>query len=305
MRNERSEIGDKKSDVRSSHDLISHFSFLISHFWRILHPLPSLMTVLASGAFILLAARGLPAVGVLLYLLAIEACRQFSISAFNDYFDREMDRGRADKPVASGMISPRLAWGVGAALGIAAILLALPFGIWFVLLTAIGLGGGLLYDAGLKYTAFSWLPFCIAFPTLPLWAWAGVHPSGDFPGQLLWVIPVAAILVLGIHLADTIPDIESDTEAGVLGLAHRLGLARSIMFCWTAFGLTAATTLALWPFLSYRSEWYIPGLLIGVIFMTAGIVLFKVNRLRLRTMSLLLEIGALFLAVGWVGAIIL
>ncbi len=291
--------------MRSSRGLISHFSFLISHFWRILHPLPSLMTVMASGAFILLAAHGLPAIGLLLYLLAIEACRQFSISAFNDYFDRQVDSGRADKPVASGIISPTLAAGVGAALGIAALLLALPFGVLFELLTAIGLGGGLIYDAGLKYTAFSWLPFCIAFPTLPLWAWAGVHTSGDFPGQLLWVIPVAAILVLGIHLADTIPDIETDTEAGVLGLAHRLGLARSLVLCWTAFGLAAATTLVLWPFLSYRPEWYLPGLLVGIIFIASGIVLFKVYRLRLKTMSLLLEVGAMALAVGWVGAITL
>ncbi len=305
VRDDISEGEDKKPEVRSPYDPTSHFSFLISHFWQILHPLPSLMTVLASGAFILLAARGLPAIGLLLYLLAIEVCRQFSISAFNDYFDRQMDRGRADKPVASGIISPRLALGVGAALGIAAILLALPFGILFVLLTAVGLGGGLLYDAGLKYTALSWLPFCIAFPTLPLWAWAGVHTSGDFPGQLLWVIPVAAILVLGIHLADTIPDIETDTEAGVRGLAHRLGLARSLVLCWTAFGLAAAATLALWSFLIYRPEWYLPGLLIGTIFMVAGIVLFKLRHIRLKTMSLLLEIGALVLAVGWVGAIIL
>src|SRR6476661_4972825 len=74
--------------------------------WRLLHPLPSLMTVLASGAFILLAARGLPPIGTLVGLLLIETCRQFSISAFNDYFDRYMDRGRPGKPVASGIISP-------------------------------------------------------------------------------------------------------------------------------------------------------------------------------------------------------
>jgi 4-hydroxybenzoate polyprenyltransferase len=274
-------------------------------FWRMLHPLPSLMTVLASGAFILLAARGLPPVGTLLGLLFIEMCRQFSISAFNDYFDRFVDRGRPDKPVASGVISQRVAWAVGAALGIAAIFLSLPFGPWLTLLTAVGLAGGLLYDAGLKYTAFSWLPFCIAFPTLPLWAWAGVHPAGDFPTRLFWVIPVAAVLVLGIHLADTIPDLESDREAGVLGLAHRLGMSRSLALCWTAFGLAIAMTLLLGPFLGYKSEWYIPGLLIGMILMSCGIALYAAHHVSLKTMSLLLEVGALALAVGWVGALVL
>jgi 4-hydroxybenzoate polyprenyltransferase len=270
-----------------------------------LHPLPSLMTVLASGAFILLAARGFPAAGVLLLLLVIEACRQFSISAYNDYFDRYIDRGREDKPVAMGVISPTTAWLTGALLGAAAIAVSLGFGAWFVLLTAIGLGGGLLYDAGLKYTAFSWLPFCIAFPTLPLWAWAGVHQSGDFPARLLWVIPVAAVLVLGIHLADTIPDLESDTEAGVLGLAHRLGLARSLVLCWAAFGAAVAMTLLLWPSLGYRPEWYLPGLLAALILMASAVVLYRAHRVRLKTMSLLLEMGALALAVGWVGAILL
>jgi 4-hydroxybenzoate polyprenyltransferase len=305
MRDPESEFTSRRSQAGPPLALIAHFSFFISRFWRMLHPLPSLMTVLASGAFILLAAHGMPALGVLIYLLVIEACRQFSISAYNDYFDRHIDRGRADKPVASGVISPTVAWLAGALLGIAAILLSLGFGPWFVFLTAVGLGGGLLYDAGLKYTAFSWLPFCVAFPTLPLWAWAGVHPSGTFPGQLLWVIPVAAVMVLGIHLADTIPDLESDAEAGVLGLAHRLGLARSLVLCWAAFGVAAAMTLLLWPFLGYRPEWYIPGLLAALGLIASGIVLYRTHHVRLKTMSLLLETGALALAVGWVGAIVL
>lgn len=274
-------------------------------YWRLLHPLPSLMTVLASGAFVLLAARGLPPLGTLLHLLVIETCRQFSISAFNDYFDRRIDVGRPEKPVASGVISPRAAWAVGAALGLASILLSLPFGLWLTLLTAIGLGGGLLYDAGLKYTAFSWLPFSIAFPTLPLWAWVGVHPNGDLPRQLLWVVPVAAVLVLGIHLADTIPDLTSDTEAGVMGLAHRLGMGRALALCWMAFGLSFLLTLLLWPFVPYRLEWYVPGLALGAILMLAGWMMYAMDHSRLKMMALLLELGALVLAVGWVGAIIL
>ncbi|MEO8289201.1 MAG: UbiA family prenyltransferase [Chloroflexota bacterium] len=273
--------------------------------WRLLHPLPSLMTVVASGAFILLAAHGMPPIGTLLHLLTIEACRQFSISAFNDYFDRDVDRGRADKPVAAGAIGPAVAALVGTLFGAVCLLLSLPFGIWFVLLTAIGLGGGLLYDAGLKYTALSWLPFSVAFPTLPLWAWVGVHPGGDFPAQLFWAVPVAGVMVLGIHLADTIPDLASDTEAGVLGLAHRLGMNRSLALCWAAFGTCMLMTVLLAFFLPYRLEWYIPGLIAGAILMSAAIVLYLANHSRLKQMSLLLEIGALALAVGWVGAIVL
>ncbi|HEX9989864.1 MAG TPA: UbiA family prenyltransferase [Chloroflexia bacterium] len=275
----------------------------IAAFWRMLHPAPSLITVVAAGAFVALAARGLPPPGRLFHLLLVEAAMQFSISAYNDYFDRHVDAARADKPVAVGIISPKVAWTTGLVLALAALLLALPFGLWFTLLTAIGLGGGLLYDAGLKYTAFSWLPFAIAFPTLPLWAWAGASPEGIFPSQLAWVVPVGAILVLGIHLADTIPDLAADTQAGVRGLAHRLGLPRSLALCWGAFATATISTLALMLAIPYNLQWYLPGLAVAITLMLSAITLYLLNSSRLKLMALILEIGALALAVGWVAGI--
>ena len=270
-----------------------------------LHPLPSIMTVVVAGAFVVLAAKGLPPLGRFVQLLAVETAMQFSISAFNDYFDRQVDAGRAEKPVASGQISPSLAWAVGLLLGVAALLLALPLGTWVTVFTAVGLGGGLLYDAGLKYTAFSWLPFSIAFPTLPLWAWAGASPEGAFPPQLFWVLPVGAVLVLGIHLADTIPDLAADTEAGVRGLAHRLGLSRSLALCWGAFAVGTLLTLALLPFLRYSLEWYLPGLILGTLLLSAGVMVYLRDPSKVRLMSLLLEVGAMSIAVGWVAGITL
>jgi 4-hydroxybenzoate polyprenyltransferase len=163
----------------------------------------------------------------------------------------------------------------------------------------------LLYDAGLKYTAFSWLPFAIAFPTLPLWAWAGAHPSGEVPASLLWVWPVGAVLVLGIHLADTIPDLASDTVAGVRGLAHRIGPRRSLALCWGAFAATIGLTLLLWAFIPYSAEWYLPGLILGALLMLSGVAVYLADHERLRVMSLLLEVGAMALAVGWVAGIVL
>ncbi len=263
------------------------------------------MTVMVAGAFTVLAARGLPPIGRFLQLLAVEAAMQFSISAYNDYFDRYVDAGRPGKPVASGAISPRTAWLLGLLFGAAAILLALPLGFWLVLFTAVGLGGGLLYDAGLKYTAFSWLPFAVAFPTLPLWAWAGAMPGGDFPPQLLWVVPVGGVLVLGVHLADTLPDLAADQEAGVRGLAHRLGLGRSLALCWGAFAAGTLLTLVLLPFVGYRLEWYLPGLIGGVLLFMSGVLVYRHNARRMRLMSLLLELGAMLLAVGFVAGITL
>ncbi|HUP26893.1 MAG TPA: UbiA family prenyltransferase [Chloroflexia bacterium] len=275
----------------------------VTDYWRLLHPVPSLLTVAAAGAFVLLASRGSIALDRLLHLLAIEGAMQFSISAFNDYFDRPYDAGRRDKPVASGTITPAIAATLGAIFGLSCLLLALPIGPWLLLLTAVGLTGGLIYDAGLKRTAFSWLPFSVAFPTLPLWAWAGVE--GRFPPQLAWVVPVGGVMVLGIHLADTIPDLTGDTEAGVRGLAHRIGLQRSLALCWCAFGAAALMTLILSGVLQYRYEWYLPGLFTGTLLMAAGVAIYFLDRRRLKLMALLLELGALVLAVGWVAAVTL
>ncbi len=272
--------------------------------WRILHPLPSLLTVLAAGAFVLLAAHGVPHPGRLLYLLVVQAAMQFSISALNDYFDRHADAGRADKPVALGLIGARTAWAVGVGLALLAVGLSVPLGAWFATLTLVGLGGGLLYDAGLKYTALSWLPFAVAFPTLPLWAWAGVYPDRPIPPQMWWVLPVGAVLALAVHLADTMPDLKADALAGVHGLAHRLGLRRSLALCGLAFAAAALMTFALWPLLPYRTEWYLPGLALGSLPALAGVLLYRADRSRIRLMSVLVELGALALAVGWVGAVV-
>lgn len=277
----------------------------ITAFWRLLHPVPSLLTVFAVGAFVLLAARGLPSIGRLLHLLAIEAAMQFSISAFNDYFDRDTDRGRSDKPVATGAISPVTAWVIGLGLGLLAIALAFPLGFWVSILTLIGLGGGLLYNAGLKYTVFSWLPFMLSFPTLPLWAWAGASPNGEIPARLFWTVPVVAVTVVGIHLADTIPDLQTDSAAGVRGLAHRLGMSRALALCWCAFGASLLITLALWSVVPYRSEWYLPGLVVGASLMVGGVAIYLRDPARVKMMSLLLELGALTLAIGWLAGLML
>jgi 4-hydroxybenzoate polyprenyltransferase len=242
----------------------------------------------------------------LLLLVAVETCRQFSISAFNDYYDREVDRGRPDKPVATGAISARTAWLVGAGFAVACMALSLVMGSGlFVLLTAVGLAGGLLYDAGLKQTALSWLPFAIAFPTLPLWAYVAVYPStAGIPERLLWVWPVGAVLVVGIHLADTIPDLGTDAEAGVRGLAHRLGMRRSLLVCWGAFVVAIGLTLVLWPVLRYDVAWYVTGLGVCLALMAAAAVAHRRSPGGPKTMSLLLEMGALVLAVGWIGGVL-
>jgi 4-hydroxybenzoate polyprenyltransferase len=119
------------------------------------------------------------------------------------------------------------------------------------------------------------------------------------------VVPVGAVLVLGIHLTDTIPDLAADTQAGVRGLAHRLGLSRSLALCWGAFAVGTLLTLALLPFLRYNLGWYLPGLIAGTLLLASGVMVYLRDTSKVRVMSLLLEMGAMSIAVGWVAGITL
>jgi 4-hydroxybenzoate polyprenyltransferase len=64
----------------------------------------------------------------------------------------------------------------------------------------------------------------------------------------LWLVYlIGAPLVLGVYIADTLGDIESDRAHGVHGFAHRLGPRRARIVCWAAIVLAQVLALALWP----------------------------------------------------------
>jgi 4-hydroxybenzoate polyprenyltransferase len=146
---------------------------------------------------------------------------QMGISAWNDYWDRDLDaETKPWRPVPAGLVSPRAARLTGELLFAAGLLLSAPLGQLALGLCALGTGAGFAYSSWFKRTAWSWLPFWIGFPTLALWACATVE---RWEPRLLAVYLLGLPLVLAIHLADTLPDLAGDAGQGVRGLAHRLG----------------------------------------------------------------------------------
>ncbi len=208
---------------------------------RLIHPFPVVLKVLACAAFAIIATPSGPVLAPLAALLVAVCLINAGIGALNDYCDRDLDaRSKPSKPLVQGLVRPWQALVVGVATlasGLAATR-SLP---WPARVSAVVYAtAGIAYDLGLKRTRWSWAPFVVAFPLLPIWSWTAVR---GWDRRLRWVYPVGAPLVLGIHLANTLPDLAADRRSGVQGLAHRLGLRWSRRVCWA--GYLAAQVLVL------------------------------------------------------------
>lgn len=198
------------------------------------HPLPSLaVTALTAG---LTALAGLPPSRAALATLTVFT-GQLAIGWSNDAIDGERDRAvkRADKPVASGAITARVA-GTAATIALGATVgLAVALGGSGGLAALVATLCGVLYNLGLKATAWSWLPYAVAFGTLPAVATLSAAPP-RWPA--VWALIAGALLGVAAHLANVLPDLGQDAATGVRGFPHRLG-ART-----TALGGAAILTLA-------------------------------------------------------------
>ncbi len=204
----------------------------------LLHPLPSLATTAAAVGFGLLFRLRLQD-GRLWRLALTMLLAQFSISALNDWADRERDAraGRA-RPLPAGLLSPRTAITTAVVCAALAVALAASFGWRSTGLVVLGIAAGWLYDLGLKATPLSFLPFALAFPLLPLWV--GVV-AGRFDRSLLWLFAAGMPLAMAIHLADAIPDREVDAAGGARTMAVALG--RPAAERLAAFALAAGASI--------------------------------------------------------------
>lgn len=166
---------------------------------------------------------------------------QLVVGCTNDLLDRERDRrvGRSDKPLAAGEVSVELVRSAAGVASVVCVLTSLMCGLGAGLLHLLGVGAALAYNAGLKSTWLSWLPYSLALGSLP----AVVSLSRD-PAALppLWMITVGALLGFAAHLLNAMPDLADDAATGVRGLPHRL--APTTVAPMAALTLVAASVVA-------------------------------------------------------------
>jgi 4-hydroxybenzoate polyprenyltransferase len=178
------------------------------------HPGPSLAitamaTVLAAEA----APTGLGPVLVAPAMLA----GQLSVGWSNDACDaaRDVAAGRTDKPVARGEISVRSLWVAAAASLVAALAMSAAISLLTMGILALLVGAGWAYNLGLKSTPWSGVMYLLGFGPLPAYA------ASTLPGQpapRFWVCVAAALVGLGAHFVNVLPDLAADLSSGVRGL---------------------------------------------------------------------------------------
>jgi 4-hydroxybenzoate polyprenyltransferase len=187
--------------------------------------LPPTVAVTALVALLAVADRQPPGTAVIVTAAVFSG--QLTIGWGNDLADAQRDRqvGRVDKPLADGQLRAGLVvWSLA---GAAAACVALSFlAGWRSALVHLFLGvsAGHAYNLVAKRTAWSGLPYAVAFGSLP----AVVTLAGDSPHWPPWWMAVtAAALGVGAHFLNVLPDLEDDRVTGVRGLPHRLGATRS------------------------------------------------------------------------------
>jgi 4-hydroxybenzoate polyprenyltransferase len=165
---------------------------------------------------------------------------QASIGSLNDVVDAPRDAGhKPGKPIPSGLVSATAARVVAVVAAAAGLGLSVPSGVPTVALGVVVLAIGYTYDLVFKGTAWSWVPFAVGIPLLPVFAWLG--SVGTVPASFAILIPVAVVAGAALAIANARADLERDAAAGVDSVAVRLGLDRS----WAmATGLLAGVVAA-------------------------------------------------------------
>ena len=152
---------------------------------------------------------------------------QLSVGWSNDAHDavRDQQAARTNKPTVRGQITASQLW----MFAIAAVIMCVPLS--FI---AAGFRGGLAhliavasawaYNLYFKTTRLSWLPYAISFGLIPAFVTYGLTPPH---APAVWLTAAAALMGVGAHFANALPDLESDASIDAGGAAVALGRRRT------------------------------------------------------------------------------
>lgn len=210
---------------------------------RLVHPFPSILDGIVTAAFAIVAG-GTPSVAAGLGLAMVGL--QAGIGATNDFIDAPRDAGhKPGKPIPAGLVSRAEARNVAlVAFGVGIGLAGLSGGPTGVFLAIVVVAIGLTYDLRLKGTVWSWLPFAVGIPVLPVFGWLGA--AGRLPIAFLILVPAAVAAGAALAIANAFVDVERDRAAGSGSIALALGPTNAWLIhvgILAAVGLAAAVSV--------------------------------------------------------------
>lgn len=255
----------------------------------------AMVTALAA---LLLVGVGAPGSTVLVATGAVLA-GQLSVGWSNDWWDapRDLAVGRSDKPVVTGGVTPARLCTAALVAAVACTGLSLATGWRPGVVHLAAVAAAWAYNLRLKDTVWSWLPFAVAFGLLPMFL---VLTLPDAPLAAGWAVAVGALLGVGAHIVNVLPDLEDDAATGVHGLPHRWGRTWSGVAA-PAVLVVAALIAVLGPAGEPDGAVWAGAGLAGVLAVGAGVV--AVRRPHSRwpftlSMGVALVCGALLVAAG-------
>jgi 4-hydroxybenzoate polyprenyltransferase len=267
------------------------------------HAVPIIVVMAATAAFALIAARGWPGMGPMGWLLLAMFGGQVAVGAVNEIVDAELDaRTKPTKPIPAGLVSVRGAWLMTIAGLIVMAVSSLTFSVPVFLVCALGTGVGIAYSVWFKRTIWSWIPYLVALPLLPIWVWLAL--SEVDPG-LFAIYPIGAAAVIAVQIAQSIPDVEADARGDVRTLAVALGAQRARLACWGALALAAVLAAVLAPWLTDSPRWVWIAAAVTAVLIAVNVGIWARNaRGGALACFPCVAVGAVVMGIGWALALI-
>ena len=229
---------------------------------RFHRPIGSLLLLWPALWALWLAAQGQPPWRVVLIFIAGVFLMRSAGCAINDFADRNLDgqvlRTR-ERPLATGLVSPREALGVFLALGLAAFLLVLLLDWKTVALSVVALGLAVLYPFMKRVTHWPQVFLGAAFGWAVPMAYTAV--AGQVPLQGWLVFTAALIWALIYDTQYAMVDREDDRKAGIKSTAILFGRHDRLLI-----GLLQLVFLGLMAYIGLtagRGGWYFGGLAVA------------------------------------------
>jgi 4-hydroxybenzoate polyprenyltransferase len=171
---------------------------------------------------------------------------QLAIGTVNDVVDAPSDTGRKPgKPIPAGRVDPDVARSAAIGLVLAGTLLAATVSPTLAILSLVVVAIGLWYDLRLKGTPWSWLPFAVGIPILPVFGWLGA--TGTLEPAFAILVPAAVAGGAALAISNSLVDVERDVDAGRSSVAAELGPIRAAGIATALVaGVGAAATATAW-----------------------------------------------------------